>query len=67
MVQSPLDFFVRRTGRLYFDIHSVRLFMETVIKELGKHFKSDKKTTDRWKKELEAELHSHSNFSLDKE
>ncbi len=66
MVQSPLDFFVRRTGRLYFDIHSVREHMESVIRELGRIFKADKKTLLRWKKELEAELDSHSRFSLDK-
>ncbi len=66
MVQSPLDFFVRRTGRLYFDIHSVREHMESVIRELGRIFKADKKTLVRWKKELEAELDSHSRFSLDK-
>ncbi|GGD51414.1 glycerol-3-phosphate dehydrogenase/oxidase [Muriicola marianensis] len=67
MVQSPLDFFVRRTGRLYFDIHSVREHMDAVITELSKIFKADKGTTAAWTEELMAELKSHSHFSLDKD
>jgi glycerol-3-phosphate dehydrogenase len=67
MVLSPLDFFVRRTGRLYFDIHSVREYHEVVLRELGKMFKSNKETMERWQEELEATLASHSYFSMDKE
>ncbi|NER10149.1 homodimeric glycerol 3-phosphate dehydrogenase (quinone) [Muriicola jejuensis] len=67
MVQSPLDFFVRRTGRLYFDIQSVRDHMDAVIGELGRTFKADKKATAVWKEELEAELKTHSSFTLDKD
>ncbi len=65
MVQSPLDFFVRRTGRLYFDIHSVREHMDAVIAELSKIFKADKKTSSTWKEELETELVTHSRFALE--
>ncbi len=65
MVQSPLDFFVRRTGRLYFDIHSVREHMDAVIAELSKIFKADKKTSSTWKEELETEMVTHSRFALE--
>ncbi len=65
MVQSPLDFFVRRTGRLYFDIHSVREHMDAVIAELSKIFKADNKTSSTWKEELETELVTHSRFALE--
>ncbi|MEZ4824679.1 MAG: glycerol-3-phosphate dehydrogenase/oxidase [Bacteroidia bacterium] len=36
MVQSVMDFFSRRTGRLYFDIESVRKWETPVIEEIGK-------------------------------
>lgn len=36
MVQSAMDFFSRRTGRLYFDISSVQTLKKSVIEELAK-------------------------------
>ncbi len=37
-VMNPIDFFDRRTGRLYFDIDSVMKYREIVIKDLARHF-----------------------------
>ncbi len=66
MALNPLDFFIRRTGRLYFDIDSVRNFMEPVFEEFQKAYGYSSEEMDIFKKELEEELESHSNFSLDR-
>ena len=41
MTNSLADFFVRRTGRLYFDIHSVHRFRSIVIEDMIKYLKWD--------------------------
>ncbi|RIV70834.1 glycerol-3-phosphate dehydrogenase/oxidase [Flagellimonas aequoris] len=66
MALNPLDFFIRRTGRLYFDIDSVRNFMEPIFDEFQKAYDYSSEEMDAFKKELEEELESHSNFSLDR-
>ncbi|MGB5700983.1 glycerol-3-phosphate dehydrogenase/oxidase [Muriicola sp.] len=66
MVQSPMDFFIRRTGRLYFDIHSVRSLMKPVCTELQKIFKTEEAVLLAWQEEMESILRSHSDFSLEK-
>ena len=64
MVQNPMDFFIRRTGRLYFDIDSVRVLMEPVLAEFQNRFGvADAKVTE-WREKLEFELKEHSDFSL---
>ena len=64
MVQNPMDFFIRRTGRLYFDIDSIRTLMEPILKEFQNRFGVSDEITGGWKKTLEAELKEHSDFSL---
>ena len=66
MVQNPMDFFIRRTGRLYFDIDSIRLLMEPILQEFKTIYKVDDAQLLNWKKELERELDEHSNFSMDR-
>ncbi len=66
MVQSPMDFFIRRTGRLYFDIQSVRSLMEPVCSELQRVFKTDEAKVQEWKETMETILKSHSDFSLER-
>ncbi|WP_422349406.1 glycerol-3-phosphate dehydrogenase/oxidase [Flagellimonas sp.] len=66
MVLNPMDFFIRRTGRLYFDIESVKLFMEPVLDEFQQVFGYTKEETQSFKESLLHELDSHSNFSLDR-
>ncbi|MBO0321168.1 glycerol-3-phosphate dehydrogenase/oxidase [Muricauda sp. CAU 1633] len=66
MVLSPLDFFIRRTGRLYFDIDSVRTYRDAVLEEFQKAFNSTAEEMAIYKEDLEAELAEHSNFSLDR-
>ncbi|MBU2948491.1 glycerol-3-phosphate dehydrogenase/oxidase [Zobellia uliginosa] len=66
MVQNPMDFFIRRTGRLYFDIDSVRLLMEPILEEFKSIFSVDDEQVSQWREILMKELDEHSNFTLDR-
>ena len=66
MVQNPMDFFIRRTGRLYFDIDSVRNLMGPLMDEFVTAFKVDEKQVAAWLEKLTVEIDTHSNFSLDR-
>ncbi len=66
MVQNPMDFFIRRTGRLYFDIDSVRDLMEPVLEEFKTIYGVDDAQILAWKEELNRELEEHSNFSMER-
>lgn len=66
MVQNPMDFFIRRTGRLYFDIESIRYLMNPILEEFKVVFKLDDVQVAAYKAELEKEIDEHSNFSLDR-
>ncbi|MEJ2583737.1 MAG: glycerol-3-phosphate dehydrogenase/oxidase [Robiginitalea sp.] len=65
MIQNPMDFLIRRTGRLYFDIHSVRKYQKRVIDECAKKLKAGTNSKAAWKAELEIQLERHSSFSLE--
>ncbi|TVZ56364.1 homodimeric glycerol 3-phosphate dehydrogenase (quinone) [Lutibacter sp. Hel_I_33_5] len=56
MVCTPTDFFMRRTGRLFFDPQSVFLYKNLVIKEIGNHFNWDEQTTKKYQEELEDKI-----------
>lgn len=64
MVQTPMDFFIRRTGRLYFDIDSVRTLMKPILTEFQNRFGVPDGKVMEWKEILEHELKEHSDFSL---
>ena len=66
MVQNPMDFLIRRTGRLYFDIHSVRKYYGRVIDECAKKLKAGSKSKTAWKAEMETQIERHSVFSLER-
>ncbi len=66
MVQNPMDFFIRRTGRLYFDIESVRSLMEPILKEFKSIYKIDDIQLSAWREVLNKELKEHSDFSMDR-
>tara|TARA_R110000868_G_scaffold4768_5_gene29737 strand:- start:6940 stop:8607 length:1668 start_codon:yes stop_codon:yes gene_type:complete len=66
MVQNPMDFFIRRTGRLYFDIESIRTLMEPLMADFQSKFKVDDAKIEEWRKTLNAELKEHSDFSLER-
>lgn len=66
MVQNPMDFFIRRTGRLYFDIDSITTYMEPVLKEFKTIFKTDDAQILEWKEGLYKEIKEHSDFSMER-
>ena len=66
MIQNPMDFLIRRTGRLYFDIDSVRKYQDKVIDECAKKLKAGSKSKAAWKAEMETQLERHSSFSLER-
>ncbi|SDQ10919.1 glycerol-3-phosphate dehydrogenase/oxidase [Flagellimonas zhangzhouensis] len=66
MAVIPLDFFIRRTGRLYFDIESVRNYMQVVFEEFQQAYSYSDTEMEVFNEKLEAELEEHSNFSLDR-
>jgi glycerol-3-phosphate dehydrogenase len=53
MCLTPCDFFMRRTGMLYFDIAAVREFAPAVIKVMTEKFNWDRSDENRYQKELE--------------
>jgi glycerol-3-phosphate dehydrogenase len=67
MVTNPMDFFIRRTGRLYFDIDSIRAYLNPVLDDLKKAFGYDADQILAFQEKMEEELDIHSNFSLERE
>ncbi len=65
-IQNPFDFFVRRTGRLYFDIDSVRKYQEIILQDHQELFAADSEAIDDLRSDLKHEIDMHSNFSLDR-
>ena len=62
MVCTPLDFFNRRTGRMYFDKPSVVSLKKIILDEFTSHFNWNQETTEKYKKQLEDTLHSRVEF-----
>ena len=63
MACTPTDFFMRRTGRLFFDTRSVFLYKEYVLNEFKVHFSWNDKTAKNHQKELEKQLKSATSFN----
>ncbi len=63
MACNPTDFFMRRTGRLFFDKPSVDLYKNIVLKLFKEHFLWDEKTASFHQNELENQLKLATNFS----
>ncbi|MGB5189793.1 hypothetical protein [Robiginitalea sp.] len=59
-----MDFLIRRTGRLYFDIESVRKNLNQVAEECALQLKADAQTQNGWVSEMEQILKQHSSFTL---
>ena len=63
MACTPTDFFMRRTGRLFFDIKSVTQFKEYVLNLFASHFSWDIETTEKHKQELEHHVRMATTFN----
>ncbi len=66
LLQTPLDFFILHTGRMYFDIDSIRQHLDAVLAEHQTIFKSSVQEIRTYKAMIEHELDRHSNFSIEK-
>ncbi|GAB1856922.1 glycerol-3-phosphate dehydrogenase [Flavobacteriaceae bacterium MHTCC 0001] len=66
MVNSLTDFFVRRTGRLYFDIHSVRKYMDIILTDCINYLNWTTERANSEKDQLEELLQDASTY-YDKE
>lgn len=53
MANSLVDFFVRRTGRLYFNIISIKMYLEIVIKDMTLYLDWDKEKIASEKEKIE--------------
>jgi glycerol-3-phosphate dehydrogenase len=63
MACNPTDFFMRRTGRLFFDKPSVDLYKQFVLQLFKEYFNWDEKTTHFHQKNLENELKNATEFN----
>lgn len=63
MTCTPTDFFMRRTGRLFFDKPSVDMYKEYVIQLFENQFSWNKLTTEKNRQELEEKLTSVVTFN----
>ncbi|WP_026776199.1 glycerol-3-phosphate dehydrogenase/oxidase [Polaribacter sp. Hel_I_88] len=62
MACTPTDFFMRRTGRLFFDVESINTYKELVFREFQTYFSWDDKTAKKHQKELEEHLKTATTF-----
>ena len=53
MISKPLDFFERRSGRLFFDPDTLHMLKEPILKEFSNYFDWDKDSFDKEKGVLE--------------
>jgi len=60
---SPVDFFMRRTGRAYFNIDSVYKHLNLVLTEFSTHFSWNNEILNKKKEELNKELKSITSFT----
>ena len=63
MTCTPTDFFMRRTGRLFFDKPSVDLYKELVLNEFSTYFKLDSKAIEEHKNELNDKINLAVSFN----
>jgi glycerol-3-phosphate dehydrogenase len=66
MVTCPADFFIRRTGKLYFDIEAVRKYLKPVISLLQEKLDIETALAHQWENELQSEISLHSDFNPDR-
>ncbi len=62
MAVTPSDFFIRRTGDLYFHIADVMRYKEQVLDYMGKHLNYSEEQKERYRKELLEEIDKATRF-----
>ncbi|MCX2680618.1 glycerol-3-phosphate dehydrogenase/oxidase [Galbibacter sp. EGI 63066] len=59
-IENPVDFFVRRTGRLYFDIESIKPLIPVILKEYQQAFQADTAKVEVYRNTLNQLIRKHS-------
>ncbi|MCM5662425.1 glycerol-3-phosphate dehydrogenase/oxidase [Galbibacter mesophilus] len=59
LLQNPLDFFIRRTGRMYFDIDSVKKYSPMIVKEYQTVFQLKEEDYSFWMQRILEEIGRH--------
>ncbi|HLF35244.1 MAG TPA: glycerol-3-phosphate dehydrogenase/oxidase, partial [Cyclobacteriaceae bacterium] len=62
MIVSGTDFMIRRTGRLYFDIDSVKKYEETILSVMAREFEWSPKRLIEERNKLEMEIYHATHF-----
>ncbi|MCX8001209.1 MAG: glycerol-3-phosphate dehydrogenase/oxidase [Anoxybacillus mongoliensis] len=57
MTLTPLDFFIRRTGALFFDIHSVQQLKEDVVTFMQSYFHWTEEERNKYEQQVNVALH----------
>jgi len=65
MVSGPADFLIRRTGKLYFDIGTVKKYLQPVAEACAALLGYDAGQAEAWVRELEDAIRIHSDFDPD--
>ncbi|MDG3583198.1 glycerol-3-phosphate dehydrogenase/oxidase [Galbibacter pacificus] len=60
LLQNPLDFFIRRTGRLYFNIESVKTYLPVILEEYQQLFNATDETINNYRIEINNLIKKHS-------
>ncbi|MGE8001942.1 glycerol-3-phosphate dehydrogenase/oxidase [Lysinibacillus sp. NPDC093216] len=63
MVYTPSDFFIRRTGLLYFDIDAVKRYKQQVIQVMQQHFNYTESQRNTYVAQLEQAIVDATNFA----
>ena len=63
MTCTPTDFFMRRTGRLFFDKPSVDTYKNEIFKEFKNYFNWNKETTQKHEEELNTKINLTTTFN----
>ncbi|NER84026.1 MAG: glycerol-3-phosphate dehydrogenase/oxidase, partial [Leptolyngbya sp. SIO1D8] len=67
MVHNPHDFFIRRTGRLYFKIENLKELVDPIIEEFTIYFDWDDNRQQREKNKINMAIFEASNFKPGKD
>lgn len=63
LITTPLDFFARRTGRLYFNLPSIKVVQSAVLKDFTDFFNWDSEILQRETEALDQAVYEASHFS----
>ncbi|MCF8713786.1 glycerol-3-phosphate dehydrogenase/oxidase [Joostella atrarenae] len=60
LVENPIDFFIRRTGRMYFDIESVKKYLPAILQEYKELFNVEISEVEKYRDEILMLIKKHS-------